>query len=153
MNIVIPNTAFVIRSPPRHNLMTYAKVHPSTGNQQSYVLSFIQRSQADLVQRKICEDSKVSELPPLSGGINIGVAFVEVEKKININKLPCYVQEKEFMEIVGFPFVHNLGVYFVSDIVDDTPESFILEGIPIEPFQSVQLAQKILLDTMNSSSF
>ncbi len=147
MNIVIPNTTYVIRSPPSHNLMTYTTIQASTGAHQSFVLSFMQRSQADLLQRRICDLSRVVALPPVKGfETQQAVIYVEVEKKININKPACYVQEKEFIEIVGFPFVHNLGVCFVSDIIDETKESFILEGIPIEPIQSIELAQKILLD-------
>jgi hypothetical protein len=134
--------------------MTYKKdVNNSVGNQQSFVISFMHRPQADLVQRRICEVSRVIALPPMSEfDVQNGVIYVEIEKKININKPSCYVQEKEFMEIVSFPFVHNLGVYFVSDIVDETKQSFILEGIPIEPVQSVELAQKLLLDQMSRSS-
>jgi hypothetical protein len=129
--------------------MTYTIVQTSTGNHQSFVLSFMQRSQADLVQRRTCEVSKVVALPPVMGfETQQAVTYVEVEKKININKPACYVQEKEFIEVVSFPFVHNLGVYFVSDIIDETKQYFILEGIPIEPVQSVELAQKVLMDQM-----
>lgn len=129
--------------------MTYTKVNGTTGSHQSFVISFMQRSQADLVQRRVCELSRVVALPPMTGiEVQNAITYVEVEKKININKLACYVQEKEFLEMVGFPFVHNLGVCFISDIVDETKESFILEGIPVEPVQSVELAQKLLLNEL-----
>lgn len=148
MNIVIPNTTYVIRAPPNHNLMTYTTVHAS-GTHQSFVLSFMQRSQADLVQRRICELSRVVALPPVPEfETKQAVTYVEVEKKVNINKAACYVQEKGFIEVVSFPFIHNLGVCFVSDIVDETKQSFLLECIPVEPVQSVELAQKVLLDQM-----
>jgi len=108
----------------------------------------MQRSQADLVQTRVCELSRITVLPPVDIKVKDAVTYVEVEKKTNINKLACYVQEKEFLEMVGFPFVHNLGVCFISDIVDETKAAFILEGIPIEPVQSVELAQKVLLNQL-----
>lgn len=137
----IPTTTFVIRS-PQHHLMRYSKQVDNA--HESYVLTFMHRNHAEIVQRHVCDISSVVALPEVDSMI-----YIEIEKKININKLPCYIQEKEFLEMLTFPFVHNVGVSFICDIVDETKTIITLEAIPIEPLQSIALAQKMLTDQLS----
>ena len=137
-----PTTTFVIRSQPQHQLMRYSKLIDNT--HESYVLSFMHRHHAEMVQRHVCELARIIALPEVES-----MTYIEIEKKININKPPCYIQEKEFLEMLTFPFVHNVGVSFVCDIVDETKTKIILEAIPMEPSQSTALAQKMLADLLS----
>jgi len=137
-----PATTFVIRSRPQHHLMRYSKLIDDT--HESYVLSFMYRHHAEMVQRHVGELARIVALPEVESR-----TYIEIEKKVNINKLPCYIQEKEFLEMLTFPFVHNVGVSFVCDIVDETKTKITLEAIPMEPSQSTTLAQKMLTDLLS----
>jgi hypothetical protein len=102
------------------------------------------RHHAEMVQRHVGELARIVALPEVESR-----TYIEIEKKVNINKLPCYIQEKEFLEMLTFPFVHNVGVSFVCDIVDETKTKITLEAIPMEPSQSTTLAQKMLTDLLS----
>lgn len=138
----VPTTTYVIRSRPHHHLMRYSKRIDNT--HESYVLSFMHRHHAEMVQRHVCELANIIALPEVNS-----ITYIELEKKIIINKLPCYIQEKEFLEMLTFPFVHNVGVSFVCAIVDETKTKIILETIPIEPSQSTALAKKLLTERLS----
>lgn len=59
---------------------------------------------------------------------------LSIEKKININKLPCYVQEKDFYEIVSYPFTYKLGVVFAYDLLLETDGEMVFESQAFESY-------------------
>jgi hypothetical protein len=138
----VPTTTYVIRSRPQHQLMRYSKLVDNT--HESYVLTFMHRHHAEMVQKHVCEFANIIALPEVNS-----ITYIEIEKKVNINKLSCYIQEKEFQEMLTFPFVYNVGVSFVCDIVDETKSKIILEAISMEPLQNTALAQKMLADQLS----
>ena len=78
----------------------------------------------------------VKSMPPIIIDEN---AELVIDKKININKLPCQVSDISFSEFIMLPFQHSIGVILPVDLVDETKETLIYQAQVIEPCYNVDL--------------
>ncbi len=122
MPSLVPKSVYFIRTRPDHNIMSC--IHKN----QSYVLGFMFREEAQYILPKISVSSKL-ELFDTDKTLSI----VSIQKRININKLPCYIQEKEFTEVLSMPWTNNQGIAFTYDLFEETTDGYKFETQIIEP--------------------
>lgn len=94
---------------------------------RTYTLNFIDRRHADKIVKKTSEGCRIRvvEVDPVLPNSSVSM---HVAKQININKLSCIVQKMELADALAYPFIHNVGVAVVYDILEEDVDGFMLEG-------------------------
>ena len=108
---------YLVRSRPDQKIM---RVKHDT---QSYAVGFLNLAHAESIRANVSQSARVAFIDYYPQSFSI----VSVEKRIDINKLPCYVQPTDFLDFMSFPFRKNLSILFVFDIIDENKKEFVLE--------------------------
>ncbi len=130
--VVAPQNPFknvyMIRSRPNNNVMTCRTQEGQTLNTSQYTIGFLNKNEADHIHKFISPTSNVlfAEYSPSS------VSLVRIEKKIDINYLPCYIHTKDLKEFMKLPLEYNINILFCTDIIEETKTDFIIEAITYE---------------------
>lgn len=127
-----PTSVYLVRCRPSNKILT------ASTPKNMFVLGFMHKYHAELVRKSVSETSLVCGVP------HGETLRISLEKKININKLPCFVQEKFFTEVLGFPLIYNIGVAFISDVISDDPSQILLESYPIQPIGAPSVYTHVL---------
>ena len=56
-----------------------------------------------------------------------------ISKKININKQMCELDTIPLNTFSSYPMVHQLGIVFLKDIIDESSTSLVFQGETIDP--------------------
>ena len=125
---------YVIRSQPTNCILN------AKHDGRPYLIGFLNTEQAETLCRRIDQDSKVEfvDYSPQSFSI------VRVEKKININHLPCVPMPMQFQEFMSLPYKQQLGVMFSFDIIDEDKQSFVLETQTYDPKPNISYFRQTL---------
>lgn len=123
-----PSKIFVIRSRPDNSVLC-ARHHNKT-----YLIGFMAKHHADAVAKTVSVTANIEfeDYDPK------GISVLSIQKRININKLPCYVQERDFYEFLGSSQASNCGLAFAYSIMDETPEDTQFEVQTIDPYAPLQ---------------
>jgi hypothetical protein len=99
----------------------------------TYLVGFIAKQHADAVVKTVSVTSHIEfeDYDPK------GISVLSIEKRININKLPCYVQERDFYEFLGSSQASNCGVVFAYSVLNETPVDTQFEVQTIDPFAAL----------------
>lgn len=132
---------YVVRSRPDHHLLKCD--HESA----SYIIAFANRSDASRVVKQLSSSSKVY----FHDFQRKAASVVAIEKKININKLPCIVQEKAIMELIDLPVQYNVGVAFAFDMLVETDNEFMFRTHQCEAIPNVDSFKSYVADLFEVS--
>ena len=118
---------FLIRSRP-DNAVLHCR-----HNDKTYLVGFMAKQHADAVVKTVSVSSRIEfeDYDPK------GMSILSIEKRININKLPCYVQERDFYEFLGSSQASNCGIAFAYGIVEDTLNDTQFEVQTLDPLASL----------------
>ncbi len=118
---------FLVRSRP-DNAVLHCR-----HNEKTYLVGFMAKQHADTVVKTVSVTSRIEfeDYDPK------GISVLSIEKRININKLPCYVQERDFYEFLGSSQASNCGIAFAYGIVDDTPNATQFEVQTLDPLAAL----------------
>ncbi len=122
-----PNKIFLVRSRPDNGVL-----HCRQDN-KTYLVGFMAKQDADAVVKTVSVTSHIEfeDYDPK------GISVLSIEKRININKLPCYVQERDFYEFLGSSQASNCGIAFAYNILNETPLDTHFEVQTIDPHQPI----------------
>ena len=129
---------FVIRSHPDNKVLTCSHQN------KSYAIGFISNNHAERVRKNVCTKSKLELLDYNENSFGI----LSIEKKIDINKSPCYIQSKDFSDFISYPIHKQLGVMFAFRVLLETENKILLETQVFEPRQNIKSFKKYLEDQM-----
>jgi hypothetical protein len=116
---------FCIRSRPHNTIMTCR----TADTRDYYAIGFICKDAAMTVQTGICPRSRIEFVDLKKGG---ETSIIAVEKKIDINSLPCTVQTVTFEDFMMMPLVHNLGVAFVYNVAMNKETEYLMHAITFD---------------------
>jgi hypothetical protein len=119
---LIPRATYFIRTRPDNHIMS------CNHNNKTYVVGFMFPEEAKYILPKVSVSSQLT----LKDTENT-YACLTISKRININKLPCYVQEKQFVEVLSMPWTDNLGIAFAYDLFEETKDAYHFEAQLIDP--------------------
>ena len=91
--------------------------------EKSFFVGFLLKEHPMVIQRRVCEISKVELVDHVSDQQSI----LRIEKKININKGPLMVTATDFKTFMSAPFVSHTGIALVYDILNETPDEYFLD--------------------------
>ena len=80
------------------------------------------------------------EIQDRSGSIHL----VSISKKININKLPCVIQEKPFLDFTSWCVDKHVGVGYAYNLISECHETLLFEVQAIDPWDDVDNYRHIL---------
>jgi len=93
----------------------------------------------------VCKTVSVSSLIHVQKEVGEELGVLKIQKRININKLPCYVQERNFVDVLSSPWIHNLGIAFAYDLIEETPEFNAFEIQLIDPANDASVYKQIMM--------
>lgn len=121
---------YLIRSRPESKVL-----HANTRDGRPYLIGFLSQHLANCICRHVSPVSDVRFLNYSPQSFSI----VRVEKKININKLPCMTSAMDFHEFMSYPFKRRLSIMFAFEIIDEDKEAFFLETQTYDAVDNVDL--------------
>lgn len=125
--LAAPKNIFLVRSRPDNGVLHCRH------NDKTYLVGFIAKHHAAAMVKTVSVTSRIEFEDYDPNGISV----LSIEKRININKLPCYVQERDFYEFLGSSQANNCGVAFAYSVLADTKDDTHFEVQTIDPFQPV----------------
>ena len=105
-------SVYIVRSRPDNMVMRCT----TTDAMKSYIVGFVSEVAARRAVRVVSVDSSVR----LKTFTFDDMSIMSVQKKVNINKLPCMVQEKNFTEFIEMPIKNNIDILFAYDVYEET---------------------------------
>lgn len=120
---------YLLRSRPDNNVL-----HAKTSDGRPYLLGFLSPHLANSIRRHVSPSSDVSFLSYSPQSFSI----VRMEKKININKMPCMMTAMDFHEFMGYPYRRRLGIMFSFEIIDEDKDAFYLDTQTFDAADSIE---------------
>jgi hypothetical protein len=137
-NFSVPKNAYFIRTRPENHVLSCRY------NDKSYLIAFLFTKDA----LHVCKTVSVSSVIHYEQmeDKETGLGCLSISKKININKLPCYVQPKDFVDVLSMPWINNVGIAYAYDLIEETPYQNVFEAQLVEPSNDLNLFMKKLTD-------
>ena len=117
-SLLLPNKVFRFTSQHSGNHMNCLY------KDKLYNMGFLFLEPMRFIRPHICETSKVFVLDEPTED---NMCMISIEKKININKLPCHVTEMGMDRFSTLPFTSNIGIAFAYDIIDEDLDAYFFE--------------------------
>ena len=141
-----PKSIYLLRSRPHNNVMNY-KV-----GDKSYFVGFLYKHHVLNVAKYVSESTKIDgvaiqvrhESPKDPPGIG-HVHMTSISKKININKLPCMVQETPFIDFTSWSVEKNVGIGYAYNLISESDDAFLFEVQILDPWDDIKNFKRILL--------
>jgi hypothetical protein len=95
---------------------------------KQYLLGFVHREDAELVQRGTFSKSKMSFLDEEEHCVcEESFSVVVVERRVNINELPMFVHETSLQMFMELPFKAEANIGFVHQLLDVSHDEIVME--------------------------
>lgn len=150
-----PRSMTVLKSPSNKQLLGLRHLD------KSYIVGFSHRPYAEYVRTFVHENTKMiiknSEVENVAEqikdglydrgimGFNIDTVNVDesatlmIDKKLNINKMACLMDDVSLEELLSIPFSNGIGVVFAFDIIDNGEESIMFSAQVLEPINNMTI--------------
>lgn len=146
-DVKLPQNAYFVRTRPEHHVLS------CNYKDRRYLVAFVFDKDARHVCKTVSINSAI-EIQDTIPTVMIGKSYnsilseelnvLKISKKININKLPCYVQAKSFVEVLSLPWIQNVGIAFAYDLLEESTDENKYESQLIHPTENLQVFRKAL---------
>jgi hypothetical protein len=123
---------YVVRSRPHGHILTVSNNGKRQCADTSYSLAFVFEDDAELVRKSVSAKSRIEfvDFSPKEFSI------VSVQKRVDINQLPCAIHKQDFQYFMRIPFTTRSSIGIVHQVLEDSAREILLE---VQTFEAIEI--------------